>query len=241
MQNVSLENIFYENKDRLVHKWTNYFSVYERYFSKYRDKPVTILEIGVFQGGSLQMWKKYFGKQVKVYGVDIDPRCKTFEEENVEIFTGSQSDRVFLRDLKSKIPKVDILLDDGGHTMLQQIVTFEELFDHIKDDGVYVCEDCHTSYFRSYGGGLRRKGTFIEYSKKLIDKLTAWHYKNDIEDFTKTVKSICFYDSIVVIEKEIMEAPESIKVGKASFEESTFSDGKSASFIDKLFRRLQLR
>ena len=125
--------------------------------------------------------------------------------------------------------------------MLQQIVTFEELFDHIKDDGVHLCEDCHTSYFKSYGGGLRRKGTFIEYSKKLIDKLTAWHYKNDIEEFTKTVKSICFYDSIVVIEKEIMEAPESLKVGEASFEECTFTDGKSASFTDKLFRRLQLR
>lgn len=241
MTSLSLEEIFYKNTDRLVNKWSNYFSVYDRYFSKYRNKPVTILEIGVFQGGSLQMWKKYFGENVKVYGIDIDPRCKTLEEENIKIFIGSQSDRAFLRDVKAKIPKVDILLDDGGHTMKQQIVTFEELFDHIKSDGVYMCEDCHTSYLKSYGGGYLRKGTFIEYTKKMIDKLTAWHYRKDVDDFTRSVKSISYYDSIVVIEKSIMEAPQNIKVGEKTFEDNSFADGKSSTFKDKLFRFMQWR
>jgi hypothetical protein len=163
--------------------------------------------------------EKYFGKEAILYGLDINPRCKSLEEENVNIFIGSQSDRKYLRWLKTQIPKVDILLDDGGHRMKQQIITFEELFDHIKDDGVYVCEDCHTSYYPSYGGGYLRKGTYIEYAKRLIDKLTAWHFtKLPADNFTKTVKSICFYNSMVVIEKELMKEPKSIMTGEHSFE-----------------------
>ena len=62
-----------------------------------------------------------------------------------------------------------ILIDDGGHTMEQQIVTFEELYDHINDGGIYLCEDVHTSYLEKFGGGYQKEGTFIEYSKKIID------------------------------------------------------------------------
>jgi cephalosporin hydroxylase len=124
-----LEKYFRKNDKRLIHKWIHYFDVYDRHFSKYRNnEDLVILEIGVFHGGSLQMWKDYFGEQVQVYGIDINPRCKELEEENIKIFTGSQSDRNFLREVKEQIPKVDILIDDGGHTMRQQIVTFEEHF-----------------------------------------------------------------------------------------------------------------
>jgi hypothetical protein len=107
------------------------------------------------------MWKDYFGDKAVIFGIDIDPRCKQFEEENIKIFIGSQSDRNFLRDIKKTIPKIDVLIDDGGHTMNQQIVSYEELFDHIKEDGVYLCEDLHTSYWRSFGGGHKRRGSFI--------------------------------------------------------------------------------
>lgn len=219
----SLENYFYNNEKRLIIKWKHYFPIYERYFAKYKNKPVTILEIGVFQGGSLQMWKNYFGKNAKIYGVDIDARCKSLEEENIKIFIGSQSDKNFLRQLKKEIPKVDIILDDGGHTMKQQKITFDELIDHVKDDGIYMCEDCHTSYWPPYGGGYRRRGTFIEYTKKLIDYLNAWHIKNTnkikVNDFTKTVNSIHFYDSIVVFEKTPRIKPQQIQTGTRSFED----------------------
>lgn len=65
------------------------------------------------------MWKSYFGDKAKIFGIDIDPRCKKLEEENIKIFIGSQSDRKFLRELKELIPKIDILIDDGGHSMKQ--------------------------------------------------------------------------------------------------------------------------
>jgi hypothetical protein len=144
------------------------------------------------------------------------------EEENIEIFIGSQSDRTFLREVKRSIPPVDILIDDGGHRMNQQKVSFEELFDHVKEEGVYLCEDMHTSYWSSFGGGYRRRGTFIEYSKSFIDYLNAYHSREralKVNSFTKSVKSIHYYDSIVVLEKGKRKEPFTENSGTLSFDD----------------------
>lgn len=217
-----LEKYFNENDKRLIHKWTHYFEIYDRHFKNFRDKEITILEIGVSHGGSLQMWKDYFGEKVKIFGIDVNPKCKNLEEENVEIFIGSQSDRKFLRAVKEKIPKLDILIDDGGHTMRQQIVTFEEMFDHVKPNGVYLCEDLHTSYQLEFGGGHKRRGTFIEYTKNFIDNLNAFHSEEKslkVNDFTKSVHSVHFYDSVIVIEKRKIEKPIHRQTGNKSFQD----------------------
>lgn len=222
-----LQHYFEQNKNRQINKWTHYFEVYEKHFARYRNKELTILEIGVFQGGSLQLWKSYFGPRAKIYGIDINPACKQLEEENISIFIGSQSDRQFLKDVKNKIPPVDILIDDGGHTMLQQIITFEELFGHIKEDGVFLCEDLHTSYWLEYGGGHKRSGTFIEYSKNFIDLLNAYHSEQQSlqpTKFTESVDSLHFYDSILVIEKKKRSAPKQITSGQESFNDEAYKE-----------------
>ena len=184
------------------------------------------------------MWKSYFGDKVKIYGIDNNPKCKDLEENGIEIFIGSQSDKSFLSKIKRKIPKVDILIDDGGHTMEQQITTFEELFDHIKDNGIYLCEDLHTSYWLKYGGGLKRNGTFIEYSKDWIDFLHAYHsHQKSLQpnEFTRTVNSIHYYDSIVIIEKKLREKPKLVKSGKISFKNKTIDKKELKSFKLKLY------
>ncbi len=216
-----LERYFRQNDKRLIHKWIHYFDVYDRHFSKYRNKEVVILEIGISQGGSLQMWKDYFGDKAKIFGIDINPSCKKLEEDNIKIFIGSQSDPKFLRDIANQIPPIDILIDDGGHTMVQQIVSYEELFGYVKEDGVYLCEDLHTSYWLKYGGGHKRKRTFIEYSKNFIDYLNAYHSEQrtlKVNEFTKSVFSIHYYDSMIVIEKRPIEKPYHEKTGTPSFE-----------------------
>jgi hypothetical protein len=142
--------------------------------------------------------------------MDINPDCKQVEEENIKIFIGSQSDRDFLRKIRQEIPPMDILIDDGGHTMLQQQVTFEELFDHIKPEGVYLCEDMHTAYWRRWGGGYKRMGSFMEYTKNFIDWLNAYHSRQKslkINSFTRSVHSLHYYDSILVIEKRPTAPP----------------------------------
>ena len=243
-----LEKYFYKNPGRLIHKWTHYFDAYERHFNRYRNKKVVILEIGVYQGGSLQMWKDYFGAQAEIYGIDLNPTCKKYEEESIKILVGSQSDRVFLQKLKNEIPPIDILIDDGGHTMQQQIITFEELFDHVKSDGVYLCEDIQTSYVLRYGGGHKRKGTFIEYSKTFIDQLHAYHSTQSslkVTNFTQQVKSLHYYDSILVIEKGNHGKPLHVKTGISSHEDKKPKEVSKWKFnlvlnLNKIFRFFNL-
>ena len=154
------------------------------------------------------MWKDYFGDKVKIIGVDIDQRCKQFEDEQVTIEIGSQQDPEFWDSFKEKYPKVDILLDDGGHTMMQQIITFHCMFPHIQDGGLYVCEDTHTSYWAEWpwNGGVGGNATnnYMELAKSLVDELNAFHSKDKIPVTYNTLNmsGIHFYDSIVVIEKE---------------------------------------
>jgi hypothetical protein len=212
-----LKRYFSENTGNLMGKWEHYFEIYDRHFSKYRGTDVHVVEIGVYQGGSLQMWKNYFGAQAKIYGIDINPQCKQLEEDQIEIFIGSQEDRKFLQSAAKAVHRIDILIDDGGHEMEQQINTFEELFPSIDKNGVYLCEDLHTSYWRKYGGGYKKSGTFIEYSKNFIDYINAWHSKQlrqlGVSDFTRSVYSLHYYSSILVIEKKPIEKPYHMETG----------------------------
>ena len=213
-----LEAYFKGNTGRLIHKWNHYFEIYDRHFSRYRGTDVHVLEFGVSHGGSLQMWKHYFGPHAKIYGVDINPQCKKLEEEQVEIIIGDQEDKSFLKELAKRIPRIDILIDDGGHTMQQQINTFEELFPCVDRNGIFLCEDLHTSYWSQFGGGYKNPDTFIEYSKNFIDFIHAWDSRQSdalpVTEFTKSVHSLHYYNGILVIEKRPIEKPFHLKTGK---------------------------
>jgi hypothetical protein len=213
-----LEKYFANNSGNLIHKWQHYFDIYDRHFSRFRGTEVHVLEIGVFHGGSLQMWKNYFGPSARIYGVDINPHCKELQEENIKIFIGDQASREFLKSLAEEIPRIDILIDDGGHRMEQQINTFEVLFPHIDKNGLYLCEDLCTSYWKRCGGGYHKKGTFVEYSKELIDLLHGWHSREPkkfgVTEFTRSVDSLHYYDGVLVIEKGPREKPYDLKMGR---------------------------
>lgn len=200
-----------------MHKWKHYFGIYDRHLSRYRGTDVHMVEFGVSHGGSLQMWKYYFGPRAKIYGIDINPNCKQLEEDQIEIFIGDQEDRQFLQSLTKAVPKIDILIDDGGHLMRQQINTFEKLFPHIEKDGVYLCEDFHTSYWPEYGGGYKKRETFVEYSKNFIDYLNAWYSQQPellrVTDFTRSARSLHYYPGILVIEKGPVNRPYHLKTG----------------------------
>jgi hypothetical protein len=161
------------------------------------------------------MWKHYFGPRARIFGVDINPQCKKLEEDQVGIFIGDQEDRSFLKQLAEKLPRIDILIDDGGHTMQQQINTFEELFPHVDRNGLYLCEDIHTSYWPRFGGGYRKPDTFVEYSKNFVDYLHAWDSSQPdalrVTEFTTSVHSLHYYNGILVIEKRPIEKPFHLK------------------------------
>ncbi len=199
-----LEKYFISNDKRQILKPYRYFDVYERHLNRYRGHSPVIMEIGVSQGGSLQMWKEYFGEGAKIYGIDVNPECKNLEEDDIKIFIGSQSDKNFLKKLIDIVPPIDVLIDDGSHISKHQIISFKELFEHIKDNGVYCCEDIGTSYSLRYGGGYKRIGTFIEYSKKIIDYLnTSASEQKRLKPnlYTTSINSIHYYWGMILIEK----------------------------------------
>ena len=238
-----LRKYFENNKLNAIDKWMHYFDIYDLYFKRYVNRPVTILEIGVYQGGSLKMWQDYFGKEAKIFAIDTNPLCKRFENENIKIFIGSQDDREFLKYVKSQMPPLDILIDDRGHTMNQQIVSFEELFEQIKADGVYLCEDLHTSYWESYGGGYKNPKSFIEFSKNYIDHLNAWYIddkKLKVDGFTQSCYAMHYYDSILVIEKKVITKPESKMTGNIIIPLDKFPpSGEKIGLIKTYFRKLK--
>lgn len=214
-----LLRFFLLNEHRGIDKWVHYFPIYDRYFRNFRNKNVTFLEIGVQNGGSLQMWKDYFGASAKIIGVDIEEECRRFADDQITVEIGSQEDTGFWEYIKSKYPRVDILLDDGGHTMNQQIVTYNEMFTHLSDGGIYLCEDLHTSYWEAYGGGLHKEDSFVEFCKSIVDDINVYHHdKSWQENYNTThVSGIHFYDSIVVIEKRThMMKPLQLSIGEQS-------------------------
>ena len=214
-----LEEEFRQHTGRLVTKWRHYFEVYERHFAPYRGRPIQIVEFGVWQGGSLQLWRRYFGPQARIVGVDVKPECAAFAEEGTDIVIGDQADPALHRELRARYGAFDIVIDDGGHTMEQQATTFRELYPAVRAGGVYLVEDTHSSYHAHWGGGLRRPGTFIEQAKLLIDQLHAWYGPVpglEIDEITRTAFALHFYDSMVVIEKRQVEKPVSLYRGEAT-------------------------
>jgi hypothetical protein len=216
-----LAEYFHNNPGRLIDKWHHYFEIYHRHFAAFRGRSPVVVEIGVFHGGSLEMWRQYFGAGAHIVGIDVDPRCRQFEGDSVNVMIGDQADRGFLAEVRTRFPHVDIVIDDGGHTMAQQITSFEELYPHLQPQGVYLCEDLHTSYFPPYGGGYRKDGTFIQYATRLVDQLHAWYSTEPdrfrVDEITRSTHGLHFYDSVLVVEKRPISAPTSSKTGNPSF------------------------
>lgn len=203
MPNGYLHRYFLNNANKRLHKWVHYFDIYERHLERFRDARVVMLEIGVFGGGSLEMWKEYLGPDATIVGLDIDPECAKHARDGIDVFIGSQDDPLIIHEIVRKYPQIDIVLDDGSHRMDHTVRTFELAYHRISANGVYIVEDTHTCYWPDYGGGLGRDGTFMELAKAKMDEINAVHSKGAlaVSDFTRTTNSITCYDSVVVFER----------------------------------------
>ncbi len=221
---------------RRVRKFDNYFAIYDSCMAPLVGTDASLIEIGVQHGGSLDMWRNYLGPSARIIGVDINEDCRQFADDRTQIFIGDQSDAAFLAELSHEIGPVDVVIDDGSHVPSHQRATFERLFyDNLKDGGFYVVEDCHTSYWRHYGGGYHRKDSFIEYSKGLVDALNHWHARDDKipqSPATDWVASITFYSSVVVFQKRAMTKPEAVWTGGRTLDlHAPFKDVRGSSAI----------
>jgi cephalosporin hydroxylase len=204
----SVSATFFENKGRPVNKWYHYLDIYERHLSCYQGKPLFFLEIGVCAGGSLDMWRRYFGDKATIVGIDIDKECaKRVDPPNV-VRIGSQADPLFLQSVIKEFGNPDVVLDDGSHMASHQRASFDFIFRFVKDGGLYLIEDMHTSYWPYWEGGYKRNGSAIEYVKQMIDDMHAWYHKRSTATSARDqIKAIHVYDSIAVIEKGAKRRP----------------------------------
>lgn len=192
---MKLSEVFNNHTGRHCGKWSHYFDVYDRYLQEYIGREFTILEIGVAHGGSLQIWKQYFGDKVKVVGLDISPVCM-FQEEQIQTFCGSQSDTQFLQSVIDQIGIPDIVIDDGSHQPFDVLTTFNFLFPKMTR-GLYVVEDTHVAYWDG-------NQNYVTSFASLVHNVTG----------TNTdLKSISFYDSMVILEKEPNIKKEIVTIG----------------------------
>jgi cephalosporin hydroxylase len=200
---MNLWQDFKTNQGKLIHKWMHYFPIYERHLTPWRNKTMTFIEIGVSKGGSLQMWRRFFGPMATIVGIDIDPSCASHQEEDIHVRIGDQSDPLFLQSLIDEFGQPDVVLDDGSHRMDHIRKTFEFLYPRLSKNGLYIVEDLHTAYWPEYGGGVEKSDTFINISKRFIDSLNADHARGVFApDFiTRHTFGISFYDSVVVLER----------------------------------------
>jgi len=214
---MTLWSDFLTNDQRVIHKWKHYFPVYERHFAKFVNTDVVFLEIGSGRGGSLQMWKRFLGPHARIVGIDLRPDCKEFAEDQIDIRIGDQSDKAFLLDVCKEFGVPDVVLDDGSHIMQHIHASFSVLYPLLPRNGVYMVEDLHTAYWAEFEGGLKRKESFIETCKDLIDELNADHSRGALPatEFTRTTLSMHFYDSIVAFEKGRHNAKSAPQIGQA--------------------------
>ena len=191
----------FKSSPRYTIKWDNYFDIYQQLFQKFINKKITFVEVGVGNGGSLFMWRSFFGKKAKIIGIELNPEAKKLEKYGFKIFTGDQSDSKFWEKFYKKIGKIDILLDDGGHRNIQQIASVMESINYIKDNGMIIVEDTHTSYMRKKGFNNPSQYSFINFCNYLIENLHRRNptLKKDLNNISKKIHSIFFFDSIVCL------------------------------------------
>jgi len=200
-------------------KWSNYGDIYDKHFAPFRDQPINILEIGVLRGGSMRMWEKYF-PNANIFGIDIDKDCLQYQSDRTKIFIGDQSDVSFLRNVKAKIPRVDILIDDGSHRAKDQKATFEEMYYHVRKPGVYLIEDIEFNYWSDKD--KKSPDNFMTHMKKKIDEINirrtmhrkvamSYPFKDNDIRFTNSTNNITFYDGVVVLEKQEMPKAREIR------------------------------
>lgn len=220
---MSLWQDFMTNDGKVIHKWAHYFPVYERHFSRWQNRSLVFWEVGVYEGGSLQMWQRYFGPNAIIVGIDKNPACMAHKAPGINIRIGNQADTKFLASVIEEFGPPDVVLDDGSHHMDPTWALFEFVYPQVPKNGVYMVEDMHTSYWSDWGGGLHIETSFINRCKKLIDELNADHTKGELPptEFTRTTGSICFYDSIVAFEKSNVWWKAGFRMGRGRSGEAT--------------------
>jgi O-antigen biosynthesis protein len=217
----SLIELYREHQGKVSNKWSIYLSEYDRIFSCFRDYPVRILEIGVQNGGSLEIWGNYFPKAQAIVGCDINLECGKliFDDPRINVVIGDAKTENTTVEILNLSPGFEIIIDDGSHLPRDVVNCFSRYFRYLGQGGIFIVEDLHCSYWSSYKGGLYYPYSSISFFKRLADVVNHEHwgiekrrkdllqgFANQFEtDFDESnlaeIHSIEFFNSVCVVHK----------------------------------------
>jgi len=213
--------------DRVTDKWDGYLAIYDQAFAPYRDRDVSLLEIGIQNGGSLEVHARYFANHKLIIGCDIHPRCGalTFPDHaRIKVIVGDANAVETRAKITALSGEFDIIIDDGSHKSVDIILSFLYFFPHLKQGGLFVIEDLHASYWQAYDGGLFHPSSAMGFLKDLVDlpNLEHWGLALTPQQYLAArhpkyapaingcdlsgIYSVQFFNSVCVIEKHPTEA-----------------------------------
>jgi len=212
--------IHHRKSGKLSDKWESYLRYYDALFLPRQDRDISLLEIGVQNGGSLETWAEYFANAKKIVGCDVDPRCGslTYDDERISVVIGDVREAATFQKIQSLSQTFDIIIDDGSHMPKDIIKAFVDYFPIVKPGGTFIIEDCCTLYWDQYDGGLLSETTPYALFKKLIDVLNFEFWQNEcsIETYLRSffpkkstpefilqgwIESIEFRNSVITVTK----------------------------------------
>jgi glycosyltransferase involved in cell wall biosynthesis len=217
----SLRDLYLLHQGKVSDKWSLYLDTYDEIFSPLKGRKIRLLEIGIQNGGSLEIWADYFSQAELFVGVDINEACRTlkYRDPRIKLLIGDINTEQIQEDILQHSREFDILLDDGSHTSSDIILSFARYFSYLKDGAIYVAEDLHCSYWKAFGGGVFHPTSSISFFKRLADILNFEHWgvagkRADIlfafsqeygctlsEDDLQCIYSIEFRNSLCIIRK----------------------------------------
>jgi O-antigen biosynthesis protein len=216
----SLRALYEEHEGKLADKWSLYLDVYERVLVPYRERPIAFVEVGVQNGGSLELWAKYFADARVVIGCDANPACGAlrFDDPRIALLIGPINSPPVYREITARAPQIDVFIDDGSHHSRDIVNSFCNYFQHVAPGGLYIVEDLHCAYFRDWGGGYSEPAGAMGFLKLLADGLHHAYWKDQASfeaqvapflppgagmdaSLAADIFAIAFFDSMCVIEK----------------------------------------
>ena len=234
MTENKFKNLHSNNTEKVSDKWESYLDYYNEIFMPLKNKDISLLEIGIQNGGSLQTYLNFFKNAELIVGCDIDDKCHNlnYDDKRIKVVVGNINSNETYSKISSLINQFDILIDDGSHISSDIIISFIKYFPIVKPGGIYVIEDIHCSYdsynTKKYGGGILNENSAINFFKKIIDVINSEFWTNTInlqtylsQFFPKnlpqlivdgSIKSIEFRNSIITIRKS--KIGETNKLGK---------------------------
>lgn len=188
-----------------------YLDIYERYFQSAKDIELTLLEIGIWSGSSLRLYEKYFSK-AKIIGIDKSQDClnsclNSYLIPRSDVYKVDQSNPEDLIEF-SKNKSFDIIIDDGSHYPLDQILSFKILFERLNSGGVYIVEDLHVGYQKAFKGC---RGWAVAFFTNLSHDLNYYgtvpfvggqpNYDKSLSPYVGRFEFIHFYPGLCIIKK----------------------------------------